>query len=87
MYNQKTNFNKKQGKKSNSLPHYLSFDAVYFEAESYQLLQQPISPVVHEVWSPSEKKIYEYKLSFYIQEKNIFIWFRNLRVFNLFISI
>ena len=66
-----TNFNKKRGKIKtyfNLLPHYLSFDAVYFEAESYQLLQQPISPVVHEVWSPSEKK-YEYRLSFYIQEK------------------
>ena len=43
-------------KNISSLPHYLSFDAVYFEAESYQLLQQPISPVVHEVWSPSVKK-------------------------------
>ena len=66
------NFEKNRGKKYSilfhSLPHYLSFDAVYFEAESYQLLQQPISPVVHEVWSPSEKK-YEYKFSFYIQEK------------------
>ena len=43
-------------KNISSLPHYLSFDAVYSEAESYQLLQQPISPVVHEVWSPSVKK-------------------------------
>ena len=69
-----TNFNKKRGKIKtyfNLLPHYLSFDAVYFEAESYQLLQQPISPVVHEVWSPSEKKIW-IQIKFLYSGKNIY---------------